>query len=660
MMRFDTLLIANRGEIAVRIIRTAREMGLRTVAVYTTADAGAPHVALADHAVWIGEGPVGDSYLNADRILDAARQSGAGAIHPGYGFLSENAGFARAVAAAGLVFVGPDAAAIEAMGNKAEAKRLMLAAGVPCVPGYQGADQSDAALTREAEQIGYPLMVKAAAGGGGRGMRLVEGPGALSEALARARAEALGAFGSDELILERAVVEPRHVEFQVFGDAHGAVIHLGERDCSVQRRHQKVIEEAPCPVMTPELRDAMGAAAVAAARAVDYRGAGTVEFLLDASGGFYFLEMNTRLQVEHPVTEMVTGLDLVALQLQVAQGDPLPLTQDDLRIDGHAIEVRLYAEDPAAGFLPAIGPVLRWRPAAGAGLRVDAGIAQGQQIAPHYDPMLAKIIAHGPSRTVALARLARAVADTVLLGTATNSAFLADLLALPEFAEGQATTGLLARSYPEGYGAGAPDPRAVALMVAVLMQHDRDTALAAAGPIPPELLGWSSAPVLPRSLRVETGGQVFDCTAGAVPGGWRIGVADAQFEIALVHREDGLRARLGGETHDLLAHVSGDTVHMASGAQRLSLRRQRPGAPDAEALGGGRVTAPMPGLVQAVSVSEGAEVAKGQTLAVLEAMKMQHQITAPVAGRVARQHVAPGAQLAAGDVMFEIEEEESA
>ncbi|MCE8511957.1 biotin/lipoyl-binding protein [Ruegeria pomeroyi] len=659
-MRFDTLLIANRGEIAARIIRTAREMGLRTVAVYTSADAGAPHVALADHAVWIGEGPVRDSYLNAERILDAARQIGAGAIHPGYGFLSENAGFARAVAAAGLVFVGPDAAAIEAMGNKAEAKRLMLAAGVPCVPGYQGADQSDAALAREAEQIGYPLMVKAAAGGGGRGMRLVQSSDTLTEALARARAEALGAFGSDELILERAIVEPRHVEFQVFGDAHGAVIHLGERDCSVQRRHQKVIEEAPCPVMTPDLREAMGAAAVAAARVVDYRGAGTVEFLLDASGNFYFLEMNTRLQVEHPVTEMVTGLDLVALQLQVAQGDPLPLTQDDLRIDGHAIEVRLYAEDPAAGFLPAIGPVLRWRPADGAGLRVDAGIAQGQQIAPHYDPMLAKIIAHGPSRAVALARLARAVADTVLLGTATNSAFLADLLALPEFAEGRATTGLLARSYPEGYGADAPEPRAVALMVAVLMQHDRDTALAVAGPIPPELLGWTSAPVLPRSLRVETGGQGFDCTAGAVPGGWRIGVADAQFEIELDQRGDGLRARLGGETHDLLAHVAGDTVYMASGAQRLTLRRQCPGAPDAEALGGGRVTAPMPGLVQSVSVAEGGEVAKGQTLAVLEAMKMQHQITAPVAGRVTRQHVAPGAQLAAGDVMFEIEEEESA
>ncbi len=363
--RFSSILIANRGEIACRVIRSARTLGLRTIAVYSEADRGAPHVALADEAVLIGAGPVGESYLRPEKIIEAARLSGAEAIHPGYGFLSENAGFAQAVAAAGLVFIGPPVEAIRVMGDKAGAKRAMIAAGVPCVPGYEGLDQSDATFIAEADRIGFPVMVKASAGGGGRGMRLVEEPAELADALTRARAEALSAFGSGDLILEKAVRRPRHVEIQVFADAHGHVIHLGERDCSVQRRHQKVVEEAPSPVVSPELRARMGKAAVEAARAVDYRGAGTVEFLLDECGEFYFLEMNTRLQVEHPVTEMVTGLDLVAMQIAVAQGEPLPLTQDDLRLDGHAIEVRLYAEDPAAGFLPVTGDIALWEPASG-------------------------------------------------------------------------------------------------------------------------------------------------------------------------------------------------------------------------------------------------------------------------------------------------------
>ncbi|MEX0365118.1 MAG: acetyl-CoA carboxylase biotin carboxylase subunit [Ruegeria sp.] len=653
---FDTILVANRGEIAARIIRSAREMGLRTVAVYTTADAKAPHVALADEAVWIGEGPVGDSYLDAEKILGAARKSGVGAIHPGYGFVSENADFARAVEAAGLVFIGPEPEAIRAMGNKAEAKRLMQAAGVPCVPGYEGADQSDAAMTRAVAEIGYPLMVKAAAGGGGRGMRLVHKADALPQALALARSEAKGAFGSDELILEKAIIEPRHVEFQVFADTHGNIIHLGERDCSVQRRHQKVVEEAPCPVMTLELRAAMGAAAVEAARAVHYRGAGTVEFLLDGSGAFYFLEMNTRLQVEHPVTEMVTGLDLVALQIAVAQGEALPLTQEDVALNGHAIEVRLYAEDPANGYLPVTGPVDLWQPASGPGVRVDAGVVEGQEVSPFYDPMLAKIIAHGPTREAARRRLVRAVEETVLLGTTTNAAFLADVLGQTAFVAGEATTGLLDQAYPQGFSASDPGPRDVALAVAVLMQHDRDAALVRAGYVSLDQLGWSSAPLLPRGLSLSAGERRVDAAVSATRGGWQVWVGEERFDVTLEGQDRFVRARINGQVVDAVTHLAGDKVQLAVGAERLTFRRLRAGARDEAAASGGRVTAPMPGLVLAVEATAGASVAKGDTLAVLEAMKMQHQITAAVSGTVREVHVAAGQQLASGDVMIEIDE----
>jgi geranyl-CoA carboxylase alpha subunit len=397
-MSFGKILIANRGEIACRVARTAHALGYRTVAVFSDADAGAPHVLACDEAVALGGSLVGESYLAVEKLLSAARASGADAVHPGYGFLSENAGFAQACADAGLVFIGPPPSAIDAMGNKAAAKRRMIEAGVPCVPGYQGADQSDATLIAEATKIGLPVMVKAAAGGGGRGMRLVHDSGELAEAIVGARNEAQNAFGSGELILEKAVIDARHVEIQVFADAYGNVIHLGERDCSVQRRHQKVIEEAPSPAVYGALRQRMGAAAVAAARAIGYRGAGTVEFLLGADGAFYFLEMNTRLQVEHPVTEMITGQDLVAWQLRVAAGEKLPLSQDDVQLDGHAIEVRLYAEDPYAGFLPQTGTVAAWRPAEGPGLRTDHGMRDGQAISAFYDPMIAKVIAHGATR----------------------------------------------------------------------------------------------------------------------------------------------------------------------------------------------------------------------------------------------------------------------
>ncbi|TDK41155.1 acetyl/propionyl/methylcrotonyl-CoA carboxylase subunit alpha [Antarcticimicrobium luteum] len=658
-MTLDTILIANRGEIACRIIRTLRAMGLRSVAVHSQADAGAPHVVMADAAVEIGAGPVADSYLDGAKIIHAAQEAGAQAIHPGYGFLSENADFARAVGQAGLVFIGPTPEAIEAMGNKAGAKRLMGGAGVPCLPGYEGADQSDAALIAAAGQIGFPLMVKAAAGGGGRGMRLVHDAAHLPEALTRARSEAENAFGSDELILERALLRPRHVEIQVFADSHGTCLHLGERDCSVQRRHQKVVEEAPSPAVTPELRAAMGAAAVQAARAVDYRGAGTVEFLLDEDGAFYFLEMNTRLQVEHPVTELVTGLDLVALQIAVARGDALPITQDEVRLSGHAIEVRLYAEDPAKDYLPATGPVTLWHPAEGVGIRVDAGIETGMEVSPFYDPMLAKIVAHGATRADALARLIRAVEETVLLGTVTNTEFLADVLRQPAFAGGEATTAFLVESYPQGFAAAAPSPDEIALAAVLFMERDRAAALARAGHVPADQLGWSSTPLLPRDLALHFGGETLTCRIAAAPDGWRVWAGGSEVYVLIEKMsETSLRARIGGRRHNVTHAGAGEVLHLARGARRLTFHRPGAGRDDAAGAASGHVAAPMPGQVLSVAVAPGDRVARGDTLAVLEAMKMQHQIAAATAGTVIAVHVAPGAQIAGGDAMIEIEPEE--
>ncbi len=656
-MAFDTLLVANRGEIACRIIRSAQDLGLRAIAVFSDPDADAPHVRMADDAVRIGPGPVGESYLAADRIIQAALDSGAGAIHPGYGFLSENEDFAGAVARAGLVFVGPPASAIRAMGRKAEAKRLMIAAGVPCVPGCEGEDQSDTTLIAAAEQVGFPVMVKASAGGGGRGMRLVDRVEDLADALALARSEAENAFGSGDLIIEKAILRPRHVEFQVFADGHGNVIHLGERDCSVQRRHQKVVEEAPCPVMTPDLRARMGQAAVGAARAVDYRGAGTVEFLLDASGEFYFLEMNTRLQVEHPVTEMVTGLDLVALQIAVARGEQLPLAQEDVRLDGHAIEVRLYAEDPANDYLPATGHVDLWHPAKGPGLRVDTGVETGQDISPFYDPMLAKIIAHGPSRAVALDRLRRAVRQSVLLGTTTNTGFLSDVLAQDVFAAGEATTAFLDETYPDGFPAHHPDETATALAAALFMEHDRQAALGRSGFVAADQLHWSSATPLASPLSLMSGDEVSDLRVCAIAGGWAVSLENRDLTVSVQPGAGPkLRAQMDGATVDAVRVHVGDVLQLAVGSQRMAFRRVRAGWREEDGAGGGRIAAPMPGLVLELGAEVGAQVAKGQTLAVLEAMKMQHQITAPVAGKITAVHVKPGQQLASGDAMIEIEE----
>ena len=656
--RFSSVLVANRGEIAVRVMRTAREMGLRTVAVYSSADADAPHVAMADQAICIGPATAAQSYLNIAALLKAAEASGAGAIHPGYGFLSENADFARAVEAAGLVFVGPSPDAIEAMGDKAKAKRRMQAAGVPCVPGYEGAAQDDATLIAEAARIGFPVMVKAAAGGGGKGMRLVTNAPDLPEALLRARAEARAAFGNDHLILEQAIQRPRHVEIQVMADAHGAIIHLGERDCSVQRRHQKVIEEAPGPAVDAPLRARMGAAAVAAAKAVGYRGAGTVEFLLDETGAFYFLEMNTRLQVEHPVTELITGLDLVALQFSVAQGAPLPVAQDDICLNGHAIEARLYAEDPANDFLPATGTVALWQP--GPDVRVDSGIATGSTVSPHYDPMLAKIIAHGPTRDAARRALIAGLEGTAALGLTTNGSFLQDILRAPGFAQGAATTSFLDEAFPEGWAPEALPQTAIACAAGLLLCSEMHTALDATCGSDPALIGFSSDGGTPVQMELEIDGTVHHLTV--------IGFGNPTFRVdgdaGTSHMSLGdisatnIRAKVDGTTHNIVhAPAPGGGVFARIGGRHLFIRRHRPWLAATDAQTGGQIVAPMPGLIAGICVSSGDRVQAGQTIAILEAMKMQHRLSAPTSGVVANILTTAGQQVTSGTVIAILEED---
>ncbi|MEQ9695112.1 acetyl-CoA carboxylase biotin carboxylase subunit [Shimia sp. SDUM112013] len=656
MAPFDTVLIANRGEIALRIMASARKAGFRTVAVYSEADRTAPHVRMADVAVCIGPATAAESYLRTDRILAAARDTGAGAIHPGYGFLSENADFARAVTKAGLVFIGPSAEAIDVMGDKARAKRLMIDAGVPCVPGYQGEDQSEARLLSAAADIGFPVMVKAAGGGGGKGMRLVAEAADLPAALALARSEAQNAFGSDHLILEKAVIEPRHVEIQVFGDTLGNIIHLGERDCSVQRRHQKVIEEAPSPAVDQDLRDRMGAAAIAAARAVNYFGAGTVEFLLDTSGEFYFLEMNTRLQVEHPVTEMVTGIDLVALQLRVAAGLPLGLSQDDVTSVGHAIELRLYAEDPAEGFLPSAGPVALWLPPEGAGIRVDAGIETGGEVSPFYDPMVAKVVAHGATREEARLRLLRAMRGAALFGPANNRDFLIDALGQPEFAEGEATTGFIARTYGESFS-GA-DRSSLGYALAALVHHGvrAEVSRRAAPRVAPELLNWSSAQPIPGVVTYDHDDAPLTCRVLPLGTGYEVHVGD---DLHMIETLDLAPPRFAVNVNS--QRIEGVFLNTGARGLWIALPNQSfsvtdiSGAPRMDEGGGlGYVTAPMHGRLIDLTVAVGDRVEKGQKLAVLEAMKMQHEILAAVSGTVTEIAAATEMQLAAGAMILEI------
>lgn len=661
---FRSLLIANRGEIACRIMRTAKSLGLRTIAVYSTADANAPHVKMADEAFELGPPPVSDSYLSIERILAAAQATNAEAIHPGYGFLSENAEFAKRCAQESRVFIGPNIDAIDLMGDKAKAKRRMITAGVPCIPGYQGEDQTDKMLIAQASDIGFPLMVKAAAGGGGRGMRLVEKADNLPQAIKLARSEARNAFGAGELILERALMKPRHVEIQIFADTHGNVIHLGERDCSVQRRHQKVLEEAPCPVMTPKLREKMGAAAVKAAQEIDYVGAGTVEFLLDASGDFYFLEMNTRLQVEHPVTELVTGLDLVALQLRVAGGEPLNINQSDVRLSGHAIEARLYAEDPSNDFLPATGPIDLWRPASGKDVRIDAGIATGGDVSPYYDPMLAKIIAYGETRGEARAKLIDALAGSALFGVSTNTSFLIAALERPQFANGEATTAFIEENFTETDLAPAPlSTEAAAIGAILLFVLQRRAAHRQSAIVPAELFNWASASSITTPYRFAGGdeGIVINVTPKS-PTRYEAAAPDATHRIEVERIQDHVATLLLDDRRIrvLYNHPNRDAARQAiqfsiKGQTFELLNLNGVIHPANEEAGAGAVIAPMHGMLTDVFVKTGDAVKKGAALAVLEAMKMQHELYADIDGVITEVHFETGAQVAADSLLVRIE-----
>lgn len=639
------LLIANRGEIACRIIRTCREMGIVPIAVYSSADAHARHVAMADLAVYIGDAPPTESYLRKDAIIAAAQRTGADAIHPGFGFLAENADFAQACADAGLIFVGPPVAAIAAMGSKRAAKERVAQFGVPTVPGYNGADQSDATLTAEAERIGYPLMVKASAGGGGKGMRIVNDPAHLMDALASARREASQAFGSDELILERAILKPRHIEFQVLGDQHGHLIHLGERECSIQRRHQKIIEETPSPALTPDLRERMGQAAVAAAQSVGYNNAGTVEFLLGDDGAFYFLEMNTRLQVEHPVTELVTGIDLVAWQIRIAEGQALTLQQDDVRFSGHAMEARVYAENPANGFLPATGEVHLWREPHG--VRVDGGLNARDHISIYYDPMVAKVIAHGADRAEATRRLIAALRHATLFGVANNLAFLRDLLAHPAYLAGELHTGFIDQHFSD-WREPTADPQ-IALIGAALLRYRHE-------PQPPIVAGhWRNNPNQPLTYRFAGAGS--DDSTHAVHltplsnDAFRVQVgegAPADVHLHAVSAEH-ISLTVDDVRQALVYAVAGDTWYVQDHMGRVARLEALPilPVPRAAADAGGSLRAPMPGAVIAVLVEVGQAVRKGDALMKLEAMKMEHTICTASDGVVEAIYYAVGDTVAA-------------
>ena len=643
-----TLLVANRGEIACRVIRTARRLGIRTVAVFSEADREALHVALADAAEPIGPAPARDSYLAIDAIVMAARRAGADAVHPGYGFLSENADFAEACAAAGLVFVGPPPAAIRAMGSKAAAKRLMERAGVPLVPGYHGADQDPGRLAREAERIGYPVLIKASAGGGGKGMRIVAAAADFAEALASARGEARASFGDDSVLVERYLGRPRHIEVQVFADRAGAVVHLFERDCSIQRRHQKIVEEAPAPDLSRERRAAMGRAACDAARAVGYEGAGTVEFIVE-NDAFFFMEMNTRLQVEHPVTEMVTGQDLVAWQIRVAEGAPLPLAQEDIALRGHAVEVRLYAEDPARGYRPGTGRLrhLRW-PAEAEDLRVETGVRQGDAVTVHYDPMLAKLVAWGPTRGDALRRLGGALRDCEVAGLPTNLALLRAIVDHPAFAAAELDTGFLDR-HPGllAPAAGGAPPEALAAVVAAVLE-DRAaaaTAAAAAGPDPwsPWAGGgaWRLNGSGHQAVTLRDGETLLSLIAVPGPeGAFALALADRDLRVAPA---PGGRLAIDGALRRRPVARDGDAFWAIVEGRAWRLDLVDPLAPPASAGEGGEgLAAPMPGRIVAVECAPGAAVRRGQVLLVLEAMKVQMRLAAPRDGVVAALRVGVG------------------
>jgi 3-methylcrotonyl-CoA carboxylase alpha subunit len=660
---FNKILIANRGEIACRVIKTARRMGIRTVAVYSNADANARHVRLADEAVLLGPAAARESYLVADKIIEACKRTGAQAVHPGYGFLSENADFSEALAANGVTFIGPPASAIRAMGSKSEAKKLMGAASVPLTPGYHGDDQTPDLLHKEADQIGYPVLIKAAAGGGGKGMRLVEKSADFADALASCKREAISSFGDDHVLIEKYITRPRHIEIQVFADTLGNCVYLFERDCSVQRRHQKVLEEAPAPGMSEARRRQMGEAAVAAAKAVGYVGAGTVEFIANQDGSFYFMEMNTRLQVEHPVTEMITGQDLVEWQLRVAAGQPLPLRQEQLEIRGHALEARIYAEDASKGFLPATGKLIRLAPPAESlNVRVDTGVEEGDEITPFYDPMIAKLIVWDEDRAGALARMRKALADYQVAGLTTNIDFLSRLVACPAFAGADLDTGLIERQKDFLFPAALAVPRD-ALLVATVgellwEQHAAKNAAKASGdPWSPwhSRDGWRMNLSAARTISFKDGEALVDVHVRYGRDHWEIALA-GQATAARGKKLEGDRFAVELDDRRLIASVIAvddkRTVFLQGSTWTL-LRDDPLHRVDAGDSHGGGLTAPMPGKVVALLAQPGQQVEKGTPLLILEAMKMEHTITAPAAGTVKAFCYAAGEQVADGAALIE-------
>jgi 3-methylcrotonyl-CoA carboxylase alpha subunit len=662
---FRKILIANRGEIACRVIKTARRLGVATVAVYSEADANARHVRLADEAALIGAAAARESYLVGERILEVAKRTGAEAIHPGYGFLSENEEFAEACEKAGIVFIGPPASAIRAMGSKSAAKTLMEAAGVPLTPGYHGDNQDPVFLAQQADRIGYPVLIKASAGGGGKGMRRVDAAADFEAALASCKREAANAFGDERVLVEKYVLKPRHIEIQVFGDTHGNCVYLFERDCSVQRRHQKLLEEAPAPGMTLERRSAMGQAAVNAAKAVGYVGAGTVEFIANQDGSFYFMEMNTRLQVEHPVTEMITGLDLVEWQLRVASGQPLPLTQEQLEIDGHAFEARVYAEDPDKGFLPSTGRLIHLiPPSESESVRVDTGVEQGDEITPYYDPMIAKLIVWGADRKQALARMRRALAQYRVVGVSNNINFLSRLVALPSFANAELDTGLIERENALLFPPQEKVPDEVWLVAALAeLLHEREAiarfeTAADRGSPWRALDGWRLNGRAERKLVLRMHEALQEVVIVVVPGGYRLALNGRYV------RASGTLGR-GGAVHAQLDDCRVNAAVVITGERRHVFYRGHSwplALVDTLYVGGegddveGGLRAPMPGKVVTLMAAPGAIVEKGTPLLVLEAMKMEHTIVAPRKGQVVRFHVAAGDQVADGAELLEFEE----
>jgi len=670
---FEKILIANRGEIACRVARTAKRLGIRTVAVYSEADAGALHVASCDEAWLIGAAHPRDSYLRGDRILEAAKKSGARAIHPGYGFLSENADFARACQQAGLVFIGPPPAAIDAMGSKSAAKALMEMAGVPLVPGYHGDVQETAALAKEAGRIGYPVLIKASAGGGGKGMRVVNQAGEFAEALASAKREAASSFGDDRVLIEKYLTRPRHIEMQVFADTQGACVHLFERDCSVQRRHQKILEEAPAPGMDEKRRRQMGDAAVAAAKAVGYVGAGTVEFIAEPDGRFYFMEMNTRLQVEHPVTEMITGLDLVEWQLRVAAGERLPLAQEQIPVRGHAIEARIYAEDPPRGFLPAAGRIEHLRqPQPGVHVRIDSGVQAGDEVGVHYDPMIAKLIAWDLDRPSALRRLRTALGEYQIAGITTNLAFLSAVTGHPDFADADRhpeslDTGLIERNRAALFSEpmAVPDDILAIAALSEILRMDEEAAMVAAHSSDPHSPwhsrhGWRLNEDNHHDFAFMDTGQRKPIVVHFRNGGYLLDLPAAASVTASASRaQDGaIDVELGGRHSraTVVRGAGGLTIFAAGASYRLEFEKV---AVAEEEDPSGRLVSPLPGSVIQVLVGSGEAVMKGQALMIIEAMKMEHTISAPKRGTVRQIYFSKGEQVAEGAQLLEFEPEET-